>query len=172
MEDKINKKDKKKKEIKQEEIGDIAQKLKECQKQRDEYLAGWQRVQADFLNYKKQEAERLKEMTKYVNIGIVLKILPILDNFDLAEKNLSKELKDDKNVFGVLQIKTQILDFLKSQNIEEIKAVGEKFDPNFHEAIAEVEDKDKESSIIVEEFQKGYKLDGRVIRPARVKVIK
>ena len=172
MKDKVNKENKKEKQIKQKETGDIIQKLKECQKQRDEYLAGWQRVQADFLNYKKQEAERLKEMTKYVNIGIVLKILPILDNFDLAEKNLSKELKDDKNVFGILQIKTQILDFLKSQNIEEIKAVGEKFDPNFHEAIEQVEIKNGESGIVAEEIQKGYKLNGRVIRPAKVRVIK
>ena len=167
-------KDKKKKQTKQKEteIEAIKQELKECQKQRNEYLAGWQRTQADFVNYKKQEAERLKKMVEYANLDLVLKILLILDNFDLAEKNLSKELKDDKNVFGILQIKAQILDFLKNLKIEEIKAVGVKFDPNFHEAIEEIECKDKESGIVAEEIQKGYKFQGRVIRPARVKVVK
>ena len=166
MQDKIKDKNR------QREIEKIKQELKECQKQRDEYLAGWQRTQADFLNYKKQETERLKKMVEYANLDLVLKILLILDNFDLAEKNLSKELKDDKNVFGILQIKAQILDFLKNLKIEEIKAVGVKFDPNFHEAIEEIECKDKESGIVAEEIQKGYKFQGRVIRPAKVKVVK
>ena len=172
MKNKVNKENKKEKQIKQKETGDIIQKLKECQKQRNEYLAGWQRTQADFVNYKKQEAERLKKMVEYANLDLVLKILLILDNFDLAEKNLSKELKDDKNVFGILQIKAQILDFLKNLKIEEIKAVGVKFDPNFHEAIEQVEIKNGESGIVAEEIQKGYKLNGRVIRPAKVRVIK
>ena len=169
MKDKINKENK---QAKQEQTEDTTQWLKECQKQRDDYLAGWQRAQADFSNYKKEEAERLKNIVNYVNLEVVLKALPILDNFDLAKKNLPEELKDDKNIEGFLQIKIQILDFLKNQGIEEIKAVGEKFDPNFHEAVEQVEIEGKESGMIIEEIQKGYKLNGRVIRPAKVRITK
>jgi len=146
--------------------------LQECQKQKDEYLAGWQRARADFLNYKKEEIERMGEILKCVGEEFILKILPILDNLDLAEKKLPEDLKRDDNVKGLLLIKTQISDFLKAQGLEEIKTVGEKFDPNFHEAVEQVEVKNKESGVIVEETQKGYKINGRLLRPAGVKVVK
>ncbi len=151
---------------------ELEKKLEECQKQKDEYLAGWQRSRADFLNYRKDELTRVGEILKYANLDLILKILPILDNFDLVEKNLPANLKNDNNIKGLLQIKTQILDFLKNQKIEEIKTLGEKFDPNFHEAVEEEEIKDKESGIVVEEIQKGYTLHGKVIRPAKIKVSK
>lgn len=153
-------------------IEDLKKKLEECQKQKDEYLAGWQRARADFLNYKKEEMERIEEILKYAGVGFILKILPILDNFDVAAKKLPEDFKNDEKVKGILQIKTQLQDFLKSQGVEEIKTIGEKFDPNFHEATEQVELKDKEPGIIIEEIQKGYKINGRLLRPAKVKVVK
>ena len=157
-----------------------ARELKECQRQKDEYLAGWQRARADFLNYKKEELERIREILKYGNENLIFKILPILDNFELTEKKLPENLKTDVNIKGILQIKNQILDFLKNQGVEEIKTVGEKFDPNFHEIIGEVspseasakEGEFSESGIVLEETQKGYILNGKVIRPAKVRVTK
>jgi molecular chaperone GrpE len=80
---------KKKKSLKQ----DIKKKLKEVQEQKDEYLNSWKRERADFLNYKKQETERITELLNYAGTGLVLKLLPILDNFDLAEKNMPEDLK-------------------------------------------------------------------------------
>jgi len=163
----------KKEETKKElNIEELKKKLEECQKLKDEYLAGWQRERADFLNYKKGELERIGEIIKYGDLGLILKILPIADNFELAEKRLPENLKNDESIKGILQIKNQILDFLKNQGVEEIKSVGEKFDPNFHEVIEEVEVKDKESGIIIEEIQKGYKINGRLLRPAKVKISK
>ncbi|MDP2864152.1 MAG: nucleotide exchange factor GrpE [bacterium] len=153
-------------------IEELKKQLEECQKKKDEYLAGWQRERADFLNYKKEEIERIGEILKYAGEGLVLKILPILDNFDLIEKKIPENLKNDENVRGILQVKTQFQDFLKNLGVEEIKSVGEKFDPNFQEVTEEVETKDKESGIVVEEERKGYKLHGKVIRPVRVKVVK
>ena len=188
----------------------IARELEECQKKKDEYLAGWQRERADFLNYKKEEIERIGEILKYAGEGLILKILPILDNFEIAEKKILEDLKgeedkssspptksrlrdeggkereenkfssspfagareNDENVKGLLQIKTQFQDFLKKLGVEEIKSVGEKFDPNFQEVIEEIKTKDKESGIIIEEIQKGYKLHGKVLRPAKVKIAK
>jgi len=146
-------------------------KLGECQKQRDEYLAGWQRSRADFLNYKKDEMERISEILKYADEEFILKILPILDNFEKAKKAIPPD-KKDKYLEGFLQIKTQLQDFLKNQGVEKIKALEKKFDPNFHEVVEEVEVKGKESGIIIEEVKKGYLLNGKVIRPAKVKIIK
>jgi len=161
-------------------IEELKKKLEEYQKLKDEYLAGWQRERADFLNYKKEELERIGDLLKYVNEGLISRFLPILDNFEMVEKKLPENLRDDKNVKGILQLKNQVLDFFKNQGVEEIKSVGEKFDPNFHEVVEEVEVKDngstsspqEKSGIIIEEIQKGYKINGRLLRPAKVKVIK
>jgi len=179
---------------------DISRELEECQKLKDEYLTGWQRERADFLNYKKGELERVGEILKYADVGLVLKVLPILDNFEIAEKKLAENLKvdelrssspfadarvNDENIKGLLQIKNQILDFLKNQGVEEIKSLGEKFNPNFQEIVEIVETKDYnppttqqgkkqyiESGVVIEEIQKGYKIHGRLLRPAKVKVAK
>ena len=165
-------------------LEDLKKKLEECQKLKDEYLAGWQRARAELLNYKKEELERIGELIKYADIGLILKILPILDNFDLAEKNLPENLKKDENpegepsvpygasVKGFLQIKRQLEDFLKKEGVEEIKSVGEKFDPNFMEVVEEVEGTNTDSGIVIEEIQKGYKIHGRLLRPAKVRVAK
>ena len=75
---------------------DISRELEECQKLKDEYLTGWQRERADFLNYKKGELERVGEILKYADVGLVLKVLPILDNFEIAEKKLAENLKVDE----------------------------------------------------------------------------
>lgn len=158
-----------KKELTQKEL---KKALEKCQKEKEEYLAGWQRARADFLNYKKEEMERISEILKYANEELILKILPILDNFEQAQKKLPENLKNDEYIKGLLQIKAQLQDFLKSQGVEEIKALGEKFDPNFQEVVEVVETKGKESGIIIEEIQKGYKLSGKVIRPAKVRITK
>ena len=148
----------------------IEQKLKECQKLKDEYLAGWKRTQADFINYKKGETERNKELKEFSNEELVLKMLPILDNLYIAENNISKEMKKDQWVKGLLQIKSQMLDFLKSEGVKEIKSIGEKFNPQFHEAVEVVEG--KQPDIVIEEIRKGYILNGRIVRPAQVKITK
>lgn len=150
----------------------IKQKLKECEKLKEEHLAGWQRERADFLNYKKEELARIEELLKYADTGFTLKLLPILDNFEITEKKLPKEFKKDENIKGLLQIKNQIKDLLKSRGIEEIECLGNKFDPSLHEIVEAIEMKGGEPGTIIEEAQKGYKIHGKVLRPARVKVIK
>ena len=154
-----------------EDLEKIKKELEECQKQKEEYLAGWQRARADFLNYKKEEMERVVELLKYGAEEYVSRILLILDNFEIIESKLPEKAKDDENIKGILQIKNQLSDFLESQGVEEIKAVGEKFDPNWHEVAEEVAD-DGLSQTIVEEVQRGYKINGRLLRPAKVKIIK
>jgi len=159
-------------ENKELSIEELKKKLDECQKLKEEYLAGWQRARADLLNYKKEEIERIGELIKYADVGIILKILPILDNFEIVEKKLPENLKNDENIKGILQIKAQLQDFFKNQGLEEIKSVGERFDPNFHEIVQELEKKDCQPGTVIEEIQKGYTINGRLLRPAKVKVAK
>ena len=161
-----------KKQQKEISLEEFKKKLEECQKKRDEYLAGWQRARADFLNYKKEEMERIGSLLNYGIEEIILKFLPILDNFNISEKNLPQDLNGNECLKGIFQIKNQIEDILKNLGAEEIKSLGEKFDPNFHEVTQELEVNNKESGIIIEEIQKGYTLQGKVIRPAKVKVAK
>lgn len=153
-------------------IEEIKQELEKCQKLKEEYLAGWQRIRADFLNYKREEMERISSLVTYAGEELILRILPILDNLEIAEKNLPEELKNDENIKGLLQVKLQLENFLKNQGVEEIDCLGQKFDPAFHEIAEEVEIKGRESGIIVEELKKGYTIHNRLLRPARVKITK
>jgi len=150
----------------------MEENIEEIKKKRDEYLAGWQRARADFLNYKKEEKERFEGVLGFARAGFLLQILPILDNLDLTEKKLPENLKEDENVKGILQIKSQILDFLRKYGVVAMNTVGEKFDPNFHEAVETMEQPGKDSGVILEETQKGYIISGQVLRPAKVKVAK
>jgi molecular chaperone GrpE len=154
------------------EIEELKKKLEETEKLKNEYLAGWQRARADLINYKKEEMERVGSFIKIAQEGLIFEFLAILDNFDIAEKKIPNDLKENENVKGLLQIKQQILDFLKKKGVEEIKSVGEKFNPAYHEVVGEVDTDEFETGTIVEEVQKGYKINGRVLRPAKVKVAK
>jgi molecular chaperone GrpE len=156
-------------------IEELKKQLEELKTQKEEYLLGWQRERADFLNYKKEEMERIGQLMNYAGEEMVLKMLPILDNFEIVEKNLSEDAKKDANIKGLLMIKKQIQDYIKNLGAEEIKSVGEKFDPKFHETIEEVENPPaggKEQGTIIEEVQKGYRINGRLMRVAKVKVTK
>ena len=144
--------------------------LEELKNKSEEYLNGWKRERADFINYKKEEIERVGQLAEYTSEKIILKIIPILDNIYLAEAHMPEELKDNKWTDGFLQIKNLLCDFLKKEGIEEIKAIDEPFDPNTMEAIEEVEGGEK--GMVSEEAQRGYTLNGKVIRAAKVKIIK
>ena len=151
---------------------EIEKKLEECEKKKQEFFLGWQREKADFINYKKKEGERIIELAEAIKKDMLLKIFPTLDSFNLAEKNIPTKEKDDKNLKGLLLIKKQLEEFLKNQGVEEIPC-DKKFDPRLHEAIGEIVDKDKEKEgMIAEELEKGYRFNGIVIRPAKVKVYK
>ncbi|MDO8530440.1 MAG: nucleotide exchange factor GrpE [bacterium] len=152
--------------------------LEELQKKADEYLNNWKRSAADFINYKKDEVQRAGLLVNYAKEDVIYNILPILDNIYLSEKQLPEKLKEGKEgspesiewTKGFLQIQNQIKDFLKKEGIEEIEALDKPFDPAKMEAVGE-EDGD-ESGKVVEELQKGYQMSGKVLRPAKVKVIK
>ena len=157
---------------KKQKKDEVKQELEKYKKLKDEYLDSWKRERAAFLNYKKEGAQRIETLTQYINTSMVLKFLPILDNFCLAEKKLSKKSKKDSNIEGFLQIKNQIESFLEGEGVVIIKSINEKFDPNIHEAIEVIDKKGIESGTIIEEIERGYKIKGQLLRPAKVKVVK
>lgn len=151
------------------DIGDLTKELEKCQKDRDDYLAGWQRAKADFINYKKDELKRLEEMAHYGNFEIIGELIGVLDNFDLGLAALEKAGPVEK---GIYIIRSQIEDILKRRGLSRIPIkVGDSFDPAIAEAIAE-EESDKPPGSITEEIEVGYRLYDKIIRPARVKIAK
>lgn len=139
-------------------------------KQSEENLAGWQRSKADFVNYKRNQERHLDEFRKYACEEIIKKILPVVDSFNLACRHVPESIKNSEWTKGVICIKGQLDDFLKEIGVEEVISVGEKFNPDFYEAVGEEES--EEEGTITSEIQKGYKMNGRVIRTAKVKVAK
>ncbi len=143
--------------------------VEEIKKERDEYLDGWKRAKADLINYKKEEMHRLESFTKFSNEAIMLEMLQVLDSFDLG---LSIIKEDDPARKGVILIQSQMKDIMKRHGLERIEVKkGDQLDTNLHEAIEEV-NSDAPPGTVSEEVTAGYKLHGKTIRPARVKVSK
>lgn len=142
-----------------EKLKKIREELKECQKEKAEYLAGWQRAKADFINARKDEEKSRAEFAKYAAEKVLREILPILDS-----------LEKIGNADGTAIYK-QLMQILKREGVEEIKSVGLVFNPMYHEALGQTEtDKKEEDGVILEELQKGYMLYDKVLRPSKVKV--
>jgi molecular chaperone GrpE len=144
----------------------------ELQAARDEAQASfarYQRLAADFENYKRRTRQELGDRTQYANEELLRKLLPILDNLRRALDHAPEGI--DRNWFdGLRMVVRQFEDTLQSQGVSAIPAVGEKFDPAQHEAIAREETDEHEEGTIVEEMQPGYRLHERVLRPTLVKV--
>ena len=146
-------------------------------KEKDEYLKGWQRERADFINYKKDEKERFKEVVRFSNERIVKSLIAVLDGFDLAIESFLKEGKDKKEndnyLKGIYLIKSQLQDILEKEGVNEIKVkIGEKLNPAFHEVVAMSENEKFTPDTIIKILEKGYILNDKVIRPCRVIVVK
>ncbi len=146
----------------QETVKKLRGKLKEAEEKAKEYLDKWQRAQADFVNLRKQDEEAKTEFLKFAGAGIINQLVPVLDSFSLAINHGNKDAE---------AIYNQLFGILKSIGLEESNPIGEIFDPNEHETIGltKVENKDEDHKIL-EVMQKGYILNGRVLRPAKVKI--
>ncbi len=153
-------------EKEKEEKGDKLKKSEpDYKKLSEKYLDSWKRCQADFENYKKDQAKVWEEFAKFAKIDVISQFLPVLDNFEASFAHIPEKEKDSAWVTGITHIKRQIEDVLKNNNVEEISVkAGDKFNPEVHEAIAGKGDKVKKI------LQRGYKLNGKIIRPAKVEV--
>ena len=154
------------------ELVELRQQLETLQKEKDDFFAQLQRVSADYINFQKRVPKQIADTVAYEKEKIIRTILPTLDNFELTLQNASGAGSIEDLLKGIKIIYDHLLDILKSHNVEQIRALGEKFDPSQHEAMIQKTDADKNDNIVLEEYQKGYKLNDRVIRPSRVVVNK
>lgn len=144
-----------------------ADKLK---KLNEEYLEGWKRAKADYLNLKKESAKREEEIVKFSNAALIMGLLPVFDHLKLSFKHVPKEHADSQWVKGIEHIIAEFRALIQNIGIEETKTVGEQFNPEFHEAVAKEKVEGKEHGIIIEEVQPGYLYHGKPLQAAKVKI--
>jgi len=143
--------------------------LEVLKRQAEEYLNGWKRAQADFENYKKAQEKVMVDFKKFTQEDLILKLLPILDSFNLALKYVPKDFSKNEWMQGILQIKNQLEELLKVNNVREIFVKkGDKFNPELHEAVKVIKGNGKNTAVKV--LQKGYTFNGKLLRPAKVEV--
>ncbi|EKD49926.1 MAG: hypothetical protein ACD_63C00010G0002 [uncultured bacterium] len=154
------------------DFSNLEKKFEEYKKLAKENLEGWQRAKADYENLKKRSAKEFEETVKAANEQLIVDLLPVVDNFNNALKHVPEDQKEGDWIKGILFIKRQMEDILTSQNVVPIESVGKKFDPKLHEAVGRAKGKSEKSKKekIVEEIQRGYMLNGKVVRAAKVKV--
>jgi molecular chaperone GrpE len=130
------------------------------------------RTQADFENFRKRAAREKEDASKYANAAFLEKLLPILDNFELGLNAARTDAKASPIIAGMDMVAKQLQDFLTGAGVETVKAEGEKFDPNLHEAVAQEASAEVPEGVIVRQLRKGFKLRDRLLRPATVTVSK
>jgi molecular chaperone GrpE len=151
---------------------DLAEKLKEKEKEAAENYDKYLRTVADFENYKKYAAKERSDLIKYSNERLVKDILPILDSLDRAIHHSAGSKDVDAFIQGVKIIHEQLLACLEKYGVKPIHAVGQPFDPDLHEALMTAESDQEKEGTILQEFEKGYLLHNRLLRAAKVSVSK
>lgn len=178
----------------EKEVAEPEKKTEESENKEQEYLDGWKRCQADFENYKKRRAEAQRDLTKYACLNVVMEIFPILDNFHASTNHVPEEQKDTPWVVGIMHIRKQLESTLATYGVTEIETkIGDDFNPELHEAVKETTEHKKQNmehktqnteqkteskeqgtentehkNKVKKIVQRGYKMDGKVIRAARV----
>lgn len=141
----------------------LRNELKACQKERQEYLEGWQRAKADLINFKRESEKQASVRAAFAVEDFIFQLLPVVDSFELALAHAKDE--------GVAHIYRQLVTLLKSNGVEQVDPLGKTFDPTQHESVAtEIVENKKDDGTIVKVVQKGYTIHGKLIRPARVHV--
>jgi len=156
----------------------LRERLKKCEEDKHEYLTGWQRAKADYINLKRETEEEKAAIVSRAKERIIHDILPVLDSFQIAFSNKTAWESVDKNWrVGVEYIYSQLLGILEEHGVSQIGEMGEKFDSSLHHSVESVTVENKgEDGQILEVMQRGYKIGlpagagERIIRPARVKV--
>ena len=154
------------------ELEELRGAVEALQREKDELFGKLQRVSADYANFQKRVPRQIADTVCYEKERMVRTLLPALDNFELTLQNAGSAENADVLVEGIRIIYGQLLDILKSHNVEQIEALGQEFDPALHEAMTQQANPEKQEGVVLEEFQKGYRLNGRVIRPSRVVINK
>ena len=152
------------------DMDEIQTKMKEAAEETQKYKDLYQRLLAEFDNYKKRTIKERETSRIDARIDVISKFLPVIDNIERAEKSFEADAVVDSLKQGIDMVYKQILDIMISEDVTCIEAEGEEFNPEYHNAVMHVEDDTCDTNIIIEEFQKGYKCKDKVIRYSMVKV--
>ena len=154
-----------------QQIKKLREKLSQCTTQKQEYLDGWQRSRADFLNATREGEKQYTQALQVARVELTEGLLPILESFEMAFNDKSWQNMNETWRRGMEGIYSQCFDFLRERGIEVIDPTGEHFNPSFHESVESVPVTDKkQDGVVTKVLQRGFKLGDHVIRPARVAV--
>lgn len=156
------------KEKEESQIDILKERLKESENQAKELEDKLLRTAADFDNFKKRTVREFENLVKFANENLISKLTDTLDNFQRALDHAKNSTDFDNFHKGIELIYESLKDVLEKEGLKPIKTVGEKFDPNFHEAVSQRESDEHSESVIVDEISKGYILNGRVIKAPKV----
>ncbi len=153
-------------------VKDLREKLKIAIAEKQQYLEGWQRAKADFVNARKRDEDDKREFTKFAKMDVIAELIPVLESFEMARANKAAWEAVDKNWrSGVEYIQSQLMKVLENNGVVEINPIGQKFDPMRDEAVEhEPVTDEKLDQTVTTVIQKGYSIGGKVIKAPRVKV--
>lgn len=144
--------------------------LELAKKQAADYLAGWQRAKADYLNLRKQSEREKQELAQFANAALVMELFPIYDNMKRALSHVPADQRRIEWVKGIEHIHRQFQDLFKALGIEEIKTLGGPFNHDLHHAIAREKREGVKPGTVIDEVKSGFTMHGKVIEPAQVRV--
>lgn len=152
----------------------LQEKIKVLEKEKQEYLDGWQRARADYANLQKSTDEDKKRVRGFIEEGMIEELVPVVDSFAMAMQNKEAWEKVDQNWrTGVEYIHQQLMNVLKEHHLSVFGTIGDVFDPSLHQAVSDTEtDDSKLDHRLASVLQQGYKLGDTILRPARVSVFK
>jgi molecular chaperone GrpE len=153
------------------EMSKIKKELEAEQREKEAQLEQIKRLQADFENYKKREEREKEEFIKYANEKLITQLIDVYENLERGLENCS-DCENQELVKGLNMVYRQLKDILTKAGLSEIKAEGEPFDHNLHEALMQTETDEVPEDTVLEELQRGYLLHGKVLRPSKVRIAK
>lgn len=159
-------------QIEETSLEEMTSQLEEAQREREQFKRLLQRVQAEFSNYRKRAEEERREHEQQANERLILKLLPVLDEFELAIGHARESGADRPWLEGVKLIHRKVSSILESEGVVPIEALGKQFDPFEHEAVVYQETKEEPEGKVMAVLRGGYKVHGKVLRPAQVAVAK
>jgi molecular chaperone GrpE len=157
-------------EVQPNSVAALQAELEKAQAQAAEYLDGWQRARAEFANFKRRVEVEREDIRYRSNETLLLKLLPVVDDFERAMQVVPAEVADTPWVNGVAMILNKLQALLESEDVAVVQTVGQPFDPQWHEAMMQEETDEYPDGTVVQELRKGYRLSDRPLRPALVKV--
>ena len=155
-----------------DELAALRQELEEQKAKAAEYLDGWQRARAEFANYKKRIEKEQEDMIKSANGALIIRLLPVMDDFERAFQTLPLGLIGMTWLEGIALIQRKLQILLEQEGVVVVETEGQIFDPILHQAVTYEESEEHEEGQIIGEVQKGYKMGDKVLRPSLVRVAK